>query len=166
MTDKTRETIESVVTLVGVSVGLTALFLGGTVVGSNTAEDKWHKELLSKGYGEYHKKTGRWQLCEPEVVLLNRNTEAIKILNGGQVTVNDYLKIVESDLKDAQKRIEDQAKELIEQDLVLEKYKKSIKIPGESSKISKKSDERPLKSIDMSVILPMKVASDNTSKLK
>jgi len=157
MTDKTKEMIKSTVTLLGVGVAIVSLFVGGAMVGTTTAEDKWHTELLNKGYGEYHKKTGRWQLCEPEVVLFNRNTEAIKMLNGGQVTVNDYLKIVESDLKDAQKRVEDQAKELIEQDLLLEKYKKNIKIPGESSKIAKKSDERSLKSIDVSVVLPMKV---------
>lgn len=119
-------------------------------------ETKWQQKLLEKGYGEYNKKSGEWQLCEPEVVLLNRNTDAIKILNGGTVTINDYLKIVEGDLKDAQARIETQAKELIEQDLQLEKYKKSVKIPEKSGEKSKKSDKRPLESFDPSVVVAPK----------
>ena len=123
-------------------------------------ETKWQQLLLSKGYGEYNKKSGEWQLCEPEVVLLNRNTDAIKILNGGTVTINDYLKIVEGDLKDAQVRIETQAKELIEQDLQLEKYKKSIKIPEKSVKNSSKSDKRPLESFDPSVVVSPKKTND------
>jgi len=135
------ETITAITCITGV------LYLG-TVIGKKCTISVWQQELLSKGYGEYDKKTGVWHLCEPEVVLLNRNVEAIKVLNGGQLTINDYIKVVELDLKTAQKHIEDQTKELVEQDLLIEKYRKNIKIPGESSKNLKKSDERPLKSID------------------
>ena len=149
-------------TILAITICLTFFFLGGNTY-TNIHTSNWRRLLLEKGYGEYNKKTGNWQLCEPEVVLLNHNTEAIKILNGGTVTISDYLKIVETDYREAQKRIEEQSKELIEQDLLLEKYKKSIKIPGESGKKTGKSDGRPLNSIDLSVVVPMKVARANVA---
>ena len=119
------------------------------MLGTYNCNYNWQHNLLREGYGEYDRKTGEWQLCEPEVALLNRNTEAIKVLNGGQVTINDYINIVESDLKIARDKIEEQAKELVEQDLLLDKYKKNIKLPDESSKSSKESSKRPLPKIDI-----------------
>lgn len=157
-----KETLnEAVSTAVAILV-VVGMYIGGNLAGKYISDSKWQRDLLEKGYGEYDKKSGRWQLCEPEVVLLNRNTDAIKILNGGTVTINDYLKIVENDLKDAQNRIETQAKELIEQDLQLDKYKKSIKIPEKSVKNTEKSVKRPLEQFEPSVIVPTK----NLSSLK
>jgi hypothetical protein len=144
---ETTQNIKAVSTAIFISVWS---IVGGYELALNKEESKWQKMLLDKGYGEYNKKTGQWQLCEPEVVLLNHNTEAIKVLNGGTVTINDYLAIVETDLKRVQDKVEEQAKELIEQDLLIEKYKKNIKIPGESSDKSKKSSKSPPGRIDVS----------------
>lgn len=124
--------------------------IAGISVGTGRTDDKWHKELLEKGYGEYNKKTGEWQLCEPEVVLFNQSEQALRTLNGGTVTIKDYVAYIETDLKRAQERVEEQAKELIEQDILIEKYKKNIKIPGESSAESKKSGKKPVARIDVS----------------
>jgi hypothetical protein len=154
MYDHSYETIQmfnqklKALSVVGFVSLITAVL--GCELAYHKQESKWQQLLLSKGYGEYNKKTGEWQLCEPEVVLLNHNTEAIKVLNGGTVTINDYLTIIETDLKRVQDKVEEQAKELIEQDLLIEKYKKSIKIPGESSDKSKKSSKSPPGRIDVS----------------
>ena len=138
-------------TIMGTAVVISVLSLvAGIAVGTDRTDDRWKKDLLEKGYGEYNKRSGEWQLCEPEVVLLNHDTHAIQILNGGTVTIKDYLVIVEGDLKRVQEKVEEQAKELIEQDLLLEKYKKSIKIPGESSEKTKKSIKSPPGRIDVS----------------
>lgn len=138
-------------TIMGTAVLISVLsIVAGVAVGKDRTDNRWRRELLESGYGEYNKKTGCWQLCEPEVVLLNHDTHAIQILNGGTVTIKDYLVIVEGDLKRVQEKVEEQAKELIEQDLLLEKYKKSIKIPGESSDKSKKSVKSPPSRIDVS----------------
>lgn len=131
------------------SVGILCFFVIGILVGNFNSGLRWEKTLLKQGYGEYDKKTGKWKLCEPEVVLLNRNTEAIKILNGGTVTINDYVKIIEEDLKETKNRIESQIKELAEQDVLIEKYKKSIKLPAETTKNSK----RPIEHFDPSTII-------------
>jgi hypothetical protein len=144
---ETTQNIKSVSAAIFISV---CSIVGGYELASSKQDCKWQQLLLSKGYGEYNKKTGEWQLCEPEVVLLNHNTEAIKVLNGGTVTINDYLAIIETDLKRVQDKVEEQAKELIEQDLLIEKYKKSIKIPGESSDKSKKGGKSPPGRIDVS----------------
>jgi hypothetical protein len=124
-----------------------AFFMGSTLASYNT-NTYWEQKLLREGYGEYNKKTGDWQLCEPEVVLLNHNTTAINILNGGTVTIKDYLTIVESDLKKTQDKLEEQTKELLDQDLLIEKYKKHIKLPPEST-ASTKGAKRPLEKIDV-----------------
>ena len=138
-------------TVMGTAIVISVLSLvAGIAVGTDRSDDRWKKDLLERGYGEYNKRSGEWQLCEPEVVLLNHDTHAIQILNGGQVTIKDYLVIVEGDLKRVQDKVEEQAKELIDQDLLLEKYKKSIKIPGESSDKSKKSVKSPPSRIDVS----------------
>ena len=138
-------------TVMGTAVIISVLsIVAGIAVGKDRSDDRWKKDLLERGYGEYNKRSGEWQLCEPEVVLLNHDTHAIQILNGGTVTIKDYLVIVEGDLKRVQDKVEEQAKELIEQDLLLEKYKKSIKIPGESSEKTKKSVKSPPGRIDVS----------------
>lgn len=138
-------------TVMGTAVVISVLSLvAGIAVGKDRSDDRWKKDLLERGYGEYNKRSGEWQLCEPEVVLLNHDTHAIQILNGGTVTIKDYLAVVEIDLKRVQDKVEEQAKELIEQDLLLEKYKKNIKIPGESSEKSKKSVKSPPGRIDVS----------------
>lgn len=123
-------------------------FLMGSTLASYNTNTYWEQKLLREGYGEYNKKTGDWQLCEPEVVLLNHNTTAINILNGGTVTIKDYLTIVESDLKKTQDKLEEQTKELLDQDLLIEKYKKHIKLPPESS-TNTKNIKRPLDKIDV-----------------
>lgn len=143
--EKTMIAVRAVVSALAVGT----VFLLGTSLGTYNCNNNWQQKLLDEGYGEFNKKTGEWQLCEPEVVLLNHNTAAINILNGGIVTIKDYLAIVETDLKRAQDRVEEQAKELIDQDLLLDKYKKNIKIPGESSVESKKSGKKPLTIIDV-----------------
>jgi hypothetical protein len=131
------------------TIGVVGVFVAGAVLGDLNSSLRWEKNLLGHGYGEYNKKTGKWQLCEPEVVLLNRNTEAIKILNGGTVTISDYVKVIESDLSEAKAKVESQLKELAEQDVLIEKYKKNIKLPAETTKNVK----RPVERFDPSVII-------------
>ena len=138
-------------TIMGTAVVISVLSLvAGIAVGKDRSDDKWKKELLEKGYAEFDKKTGEWHLCEPEVVLFNHDEQAQKTLHGGTVTIKDYIAYVETDLKRVQDKVEEQAKELIEQDLLIEKYKKNIKIPGESSDKSKKNVKSPPGRIDVS----------------
>lgn len=131
------------------TIGAVGIFVIGALLGDLNSNLRWEKNLLGHGYGEYNKKSGKWQLCEPEVVLLNRNTEAIKILNGGTVTISDYVKIIESDLTEAKAKVDSQLKELAEQDVLIEKYKKNIKLPAETTKTTK----RPVERFDPSVII-------------
>ena len=138
-------------TIMGTAVVISVLSLvAGIAVGTDRTDDRWKKDLLDKGYAEFDKRSGEWRLCEPEVVLFNQNEQAYKLLNGGTITIKDYVAYVETDLKRTQDRVEEQAKELIEQDILLEKYKKNIKIPGESSDKSKKSVKSPPGRIDVS----------------
>ena len=145
MFDYSPETISKIKTT-ALAMATCAL---GSMLGTYNCNYNWQHNLLREGYGEYDRKTGEWQLCEPEVALLNRNTDAIKVLNGGKITINDYLTVIESDLKIARDKLEEQSKELVEQDLLLDKYKKHIKIPDENSKGSKESAKRPLPKIDI-----------------
>lgn len=131
------------------TIGAVGIFVIGALLGDLNSNLRWEKNLLGHGYGEYNKKSGKWQLCEPEVVLLNRNTEAIRILNGGTVTISDYVKIIESDLTEAKAKVDSQLKELAEQDVLIEKYKKNIKLPAETTKTTK----RPVEHFDPSVII-------------
>jgi hypothetical protein len=55
-------------------------------------------------------------------------------LEGGTVTINNYLKLLEDQIKNMEALNEIHVKELAEQDLLLEKYKKNIKLPPEPSK--------------------------------
>ena len=138
MFDYSPETISKIKTT-ALAMATCAL---GSMLGTYNCNYNWQHNLLREGYGEYDRKTGEWQLCEPEVALLNRNTDAIKVLNGGKITINDYLTVVESDLKIARDKLEEQSKELVEQDLLLDKYKRIKSNPGTTRSKSRHGSSR------------------------
>ena len=110
------------------------LFSVSLLIGCFISDNYWKQLLLKKGYAEYDRKNGNWYMCEPQVVLLNTNEQALHTLEGGTVTINNYLKVLEEQIKNMEALNEIHLKELAEQDLLLEKYKKNIKLPPEPPK--------------------------------
>jgi hypothetical protein len=107
----------------------------GITISVNYNNNKWQQALLDKGYAEYNNKTGHWQLCTHEQILFNTNS----ILsnedgNKSKVTLENYARTLENELKDQRQTINNLEIQTFEQEKMLEKHRKVNEIPGKVSK--------------------------------
>jgi hypothetical protein len=107
----------------------------GITVSVNLNNNKWQQALLDKGYAEYNSKTGKWQLCTHEQLLLNTND--ILSSNGDnktKVTLENYVRTLEGEVKDQRQVINNLEIQTFEQEKMLEKHRKVNENQGKVSK--------------------------------
>lgn len=81
----------------------------GAYIATKANDMKWERLLISKGFAEYDK-NNVWQLSDIEY----KNTLSVK----------EYVAVLEQTIRNAYEHIEEQAKELVEQEFILKEYKK------------------------------------------
>jgi len=107
----------------------------GITISVNYNNNKWQQALLDKGYAEYNNKTGKWQLCTHEQVLFNTNDILITTSDSkSKVTLENYVRTLESEVKDQRQTINNLEIQTFEQEKMLEKHRKVNEIPGKVSK--------------------------------
>lgn len=107
----------------------------GITISVNYNNNKWQQALLDKGYAEYNSKTGHWQLCTHEQILLNTNNILSKEDgNKSKVTLENYARTLENELKEQRQTINNLEIQTFEQEKLLEKHRKVNENQGKVSK--------------------------------
>lgn len=94
-------------------------------IGSLVRTILYKQELLQKGYAEYHQKTGKWQLCTPDIVIMNLTDPNVRTGTIG-VTVHDYLKKLDEELSNQRKIIDEKDENIFELQKNLAEYNKKF----------------------------------------
>ena len=121
-------------TLKSFGIGLVAIAISYTA-GVVAANRDWRNELLQKGYGEFNSKNGKWQLCEPEIVLMNLYDPSVRSTSKG-ITIKEYLTKADIEIKNLRSKLEETDSIYKEQEKLLFTYEKRLGISRKTNDTS------------------------------